>query len=89
MNYSVVESPKCHEQLKELGESLDRVDEALCPITFLLALKPEEFPIARGSIRFWKTEALGGLPEMIILFRIDELARRVHLLWVEPINDMV
>ena len=89
MNYSVVESAECQEQLNELGESLDRVDEALCPIMFLLALKPEEFPIARGSVRFWKTEALGGLPEMIILFRIDELDRKVNLLWVEPINDLV
>lgn len=89
MNYTVVETEACHERLKEVGESLERVDDAMCPIMYLLALKPGEFPVARGSVRFWKTEALGGLPEMIILFRIDEPARQVHLLWVEPIGDLV
>ena len=60
---------------------MERIDDALS--LFELAVNPEAFPVALGTVRYWTTEALGGLPGLLVLFRIDETERKVYLLWIE------
>ncbi len=80
INYGVVESLECTEQIKSLGAR--RVDDAMESLKWALARKPEKFP-AEGKFRFWKTEALGGVPELLVVFLIRPDQEQVEILSVE------
>ena len=75
--------------LAELGTDLRRLDDALVGVEWAVATNPEVYDVVKGTTdtRVLKTDALGGLPPLRIWFRIDAQGQRVHLLYIEAVDQ--
>lgn len=84
--YSIVESLNYTEGAKQLG-NYERTEDALCGITWALCHKPRVYDVVKGmvNIRLLQTDAAGDLPKLSIWFRIDDSAKRIELMAIEPV----
>ena len=83
MRYTVIESHSYQTQINKLDD-FRRIDEALFSVIWKLATIPDAFAVTNGSVRYWTTKALGGLPELLLVYTVDEPNREVE--WVEPVE---
>lgn len=85
---TIIESDIYKQGLAALG-SPERLDDALTGVYWALSTNPEVYEVVKGfrDIRLLKTDALGGLPELRIWFRVDEDGSHVHLEHIESVEE--
>lgn len=83
-----------HEQtyihaLKAIGDDIRRLDDALTGVEWALSTNAEVYDVVKGTqdTRLLKVSAFGGLPPLRVWFRIDEDGHRVHLDYIEAVEE--
>lgn len=89
MERTLVHEPTYAYALQVFGKDIQRLDEALTGVEWALSTNPEVYDVVKGTVstRLLKTDALGGLPPLRIWFRINEDGNRVHLDYIEAIEE--
>lgn len=70
----------------QAGLSVQRLDEQIRGITFLISQAPYRFPeIEDTGFRLARTRMRDGTPDVFIIYSVDEEDGNLCLHWVEPV----